>query len=85
VATPTPVGDVSVAVYDPLPLSVTAESEPAPVRPRATIPPEPFRSLPAASLSCTVIVLVDVPFATIDVGEASIVLVRVEPTPAVIT
>ena len=65
-------------------MSVTAESEPVPVRPSATAPPEPARSLPAASFSRTVIVLVLEPFATIDVGEAVIVLVRVEALPATI-
>ena len=49
-----------------------------------TAPPEPARSLPAASFSRTVIVLVLEPFATIDVGEAVIVLVRVEALPPTI-
>ena len=56
-----------------------------PVRPSATVPPEPVRSLPAASLSWTVIALVLEPLATIEVGEASIVLVAVEALPAPIT
>ena len=68
----------------PSPLSVTAESEPPPVRPSATVPPEPVRSLPAASLSRTVIALVLDPFATIEPGEEVIVLVAVEALPATI-
>ena len=48
------------------------------------MPPEPVRSLPAASLSRTVIVLVLEPSATIEVGEAEIVLVSVEALPATI-
>ena len=55
-----------------------------PVRARATVPPVPLRSLPAASLRRTVIVLVAEPSATIDVGEAAIVLVSVDALPAVI-
>ena len=84
VALPTAVGEVSVAEYVPSPLSVTPEREPAPVRPSATVPPEPVRSLPAASLSRTVIVLVLEPLATIEVGDAAIVLVSVEALPGVI-
>ena len=69
----------------PSPLSVTAESEPVPVSARATVPPVPLRSLPAASLRRTVTVLVAEPSATIDVGEAAIVLVSVDALPAMIT
>ena len=69
----------------PSPLSVTTESEPVPVRARATVPPEPARSLPTASLRRTVIVLVVEPSATIDVGAAVIVLVSVDGLPAVMT
>ena len=68
----------------PSPLSATAESEPVPVKPSATTPPEPTRSLPAASLSRTVIALVLDPSATIEAGEAVIVLVSVEALPGVI-
>ena len=49
------------------------------------MPPEPARSFPAASLRRTVIVLVLEPLATIEVGEAAIVLVSVEGLPGVIT
>ena len=48
------------------------------------MPPEPARSLPAASFNRTVIALVLEPLATIEVGEAVIVLVRVEALPATI-
>ncbi len=82
VALPTAVGDVSVAEYVPSPLSVTDDSEPAPVRTSATMPPDPPRLFPAASFSWTVIELVLEPFATIEAGEASIVLVVVEALPA---
>ena len=68
----------------PSPLSVTADSEPVPVSASATTPAELERSLPAASFSRTVIALVLDPFATIDAGEAVIVLVRVEAAPAAI-
>ena len=42
------------------------------------MPPEPARSLPAASLRRTVIALVLDPLATIEVGDALMVLVSVE-------
>ena len=48
------------------------------------MPPEPVRSLPAASLSRTVTTLVLEPLATIEVGDAVIVLVSVEALPATI-
>ena len=48
------------------------------------MPPVPARSLPAASLSRTVIALVLEPLATSEVGEAVIVLVSVEALPAMI-
>ena len=82
IALPTAVGEVSVAAYVPSPLSVTAESEPAPVRPSATVPPEPVRLFPAASSSWTVIELVLEPFATIELGVALIVLFVVDALPA---
>ena len=81
VAEPTVVGEVSVAVYVPSPLSVTPESEPVPARESATTPPEAPTSLPTASFSCTVTVDVVTPSATIESGSAEIVEVDVEAVP----
>ncbi len=61
----------------PLPLSVTAESVP-PVVESATASPPATRLVPEASLSRTVIVEVEAPFATIDAGAA--VIVEVVPS-----
>ena len=49
----------------------------------ATVPPLVVRLFPLASLSCTVIVEVLEPFATIDVGAAVIWEVAVEAGPGV--
>ncbi len=65
----------------PFALSVTDESEPAVVE-SATVPPEPVRLLPSASLSWTVIVEVELPSAVIEPGAALIVEVAVEAAPA---
>ena len=48
----------------------------------ATVPPEPVRLLPSASLSWTVIVEVELPSAVIEPGAALIVEVAVEAAPA---
>jgi hypothetical protein len=72
VALPASVGDVNVAVYVPLLLSVTLPRDPA-VVPSAIVPPLAVRLLPFASFNCTVIVDVLAPFAVIDVGDAVIV------------
>jgi hypothetical protein len=53
-------------------LSVTLPSDPA-VVPSATVPPLATRLFPNASFNRVVIVDVLVPFAVIDVGEATIV------------
>ncbi len=65
----------------PLLLSVTEESEPLVVE-SATVPPEPVRLLPSASLSWTVTVEVELPSAVIEPGAALIVEVAVEAAPA---
>ena len=56
----------------PSALSVTAESEPLVVE-SATVPPDAARLLPNASLSWTVTAEVEVPFAVIEPGAATIV------------
>ena len=81
VAVPAMVEDVSVAVYVPFPLSVTAERLPAVVA-RATVPPPLVRLFPVASLSCTVMVDVLLPSAAIEVGDAEIVEVDAEAAAA---
>ncbi len=65
----------------PFALSVTEEREPLVVE-SATVPPEPVRLLPSASLSWTVIVEVELPSAVIEPGAALIVEVAVEAAPA---
>jgi hypothetical protein len=82
VAVPTVVEEVSVLVYVPFALSVTAESEPRLVA-RATTPSLVVRSLPIASFNWTVIVEVLVPSAVMDVGEAVSVDIAVEALPTV--
>src|SRR5512140_130007 len=73
VAVPIVAGAVSVAVYVPSAWSVTDDSEPVPVLASVTVPPLVVSAVPLASRSCTVIVLVLVPFAVSDVGLALIV------------
>jgi hypothetical protein len=63
--------DVNVAVYVPSPLSVTPESVPRVVASTTASPPCVRLTFPA-SLSCTVIVAVAVPFPEIVVGDAEI-------------
>jgi hypothetical protein len=82
VVVPAVVGDVSVAVYVPFPLSVTAERLPAVVA-SATVAPPLVRLFEPASLSCTVMVDVLLPSAVIEVGEAEIVEVDAEAAGAV--
>jgi hypothetical protein len=82
VAVPAVVEDVSVAVYVPFPLSVTAERLPAVVA-SATVAPPLVRLFEPASLSCTVMVDVLLPSATIEVGAAVMVEVTGEAAPAV--
>jgi hypothetical protein len=65
-----------------LALSVTALKLPRLVA-RATAAPPVVRLFPLASLSCTVIVAVLLPLATIDVGNAAMVEVVAEAAPAV--
>lgn len=70
VAVPVVVGDVTVTVYVPLPLSVTEESVPAVVDNTGKHAPEVI--LPAASFNCMVTVDVLTPFATMEEGTAEI-------------
>ena len=63
-------------------MSVTAPSEPAVVL-RATVPPDAVRLLLFVSFSWTEMVDVLLPFASIEVGAAEIVLVAVDALPAV--
>lgn len=72
VAVPAVVDEVSVAEYVPLLLFVTADKVPRVVD-STTVPPETVRLLPNASLSCTVIADVEVPFAVMDDVAAVIV------------
>jgi hypothetical protein len=81
VADPTVEEAVRVAVYVPLPLSVTAERDP-PVVASVTVPPLADRLFPCWSLSWTVMVEVDVPFAVSEVGLATMVEVATEAGPA---
>ena len=60
---------------------MTAESEPCVVE-SATVPPEPRRLLPKASLSWTVTAEVEVPFAVIEPGAATSVDSAVEAAAA---
>jgi hypothetical protein len=71
---------VSVAEYEPSPLSATALSEPAVVD-SVTVPPLEVRSFPFASFAWTVIVEVEDPSAVIDAGEAEIVVVEADTAP----
>jgi hypothetical protein len=72
VAVPAVVADVNVAVYVPLLLSVTVPTIPTVVD-NATTPPELARLFPFPSFNCTVIVDVLVPFAVIELDDATIV------------
>jgi hypothetical protein len=82
VADPEVVALVSVAVYVPLPLSVTTPSEPRFVD-RATVPPLAVRLLPFASFAWTVTVEVEDPLAVIDAGDAEIVVFEADTAPGV--
>jgi hypothetical protein len=64
--------DVSVALYVPLPISLTPEIVPR-VRLMTTVSPPLVIRLPLASKSVTVTVDVLVPFAVMEVGEATMV------------
>ena len=66
----------------PFPLSVTADRLPAVVA-RTTVAPPLVRLFPVASLSCTVMVDVLVPFAAIEGGAAVMVEVEAEANPGV--
>lgn len=72
VLVPVVIEDVSVAVYVPLPLSLTPEIVPR-LRLMTTVSPPLVIRLPLASKSVTVTVDVLVPFAVIEVGEATMV------------
>ena len=64
----------------PLPLSVTAESDPSEVF-NVTVAPPVVMLLPLMSLSCTVTVVVLVPLAVMDAAAAVIVEVAVDAGP----
>ena len=64
VAIPAVIEEMSVAVYVPLLLSVTAPSDPL-VLVRITVPPLVVMLFPSSSISCTVITDIEVPLATI--------------------
>ena len=70
-------------MYVPLPLSVTAPIVPTLGPANVTAAPPAARLFPLASFSCTVSVLVLVPFAVSDVGLAVTVLVVADAAPAV--
>ena len=71
-AVPVVVELVSVAVYVPSPLSVTPEIVPSVVLNRTVAPPD-VSSMPLESSAWTVIVVVEIPSAVIDVELAEIV------------
>jgi hypothetical protein len=79
VAVPPVVPAVSVAVYVPSLLSVTGPREPRVVA-RTTVPPDVSSLFPLASFAWTVIVEVDALLASMEVGEADIVVLAAEAT-----
>ena len=77
VAVPAVVVEVSVVVYVPSPLSVTILSVPKSVL-SVTVPPLVVILFPFTSLSCAVIVEVEVPSAAMLVGFAVRVVVKTD-------
>ena len=69
VALPAVTDDVKVAVYVPSPLSVTEDNVPEVVD-NKTIAPPVVKLVPMPFLACTVIIVVELPFATIEFEAA---------------
>jgi len=82
VAGPATVDEVSIAVYVPLLLSVMLPIEPADVVSVIVAPPI-VRLFPLMSFTCTVMIEVLVPLATIEEGDAVICVVAVLAAPGV--